>query len=116
MKAQDLSAPNLTATEANTEYTGDIAHLPASAVKFPHLSRTEVIDTHHLPAEVFTDAVRRLGRLQELERDEIVRCLTEPGTTVVRAAERPGMSRASVYRKVARYGIKLPDRTRPKQS
>ncbi|WP_413098463.1 GAF domain-containing protein [Streptomyces sp. Inha503] len=79
-------------------------------------SRTEVIDTHHLPAEVFTDAVRRLGRLQELERDEIVRCLTEPGTTVVQAAERLGMSRASVYRKVARYGIRLPDRTRPKQS
>ncbi|KUO06186.1 Fis family transcriptional regulator [Streptomyces caeruleatus] len=79
-------------------------------------SRTEVIDTHHLPAEVFTDTVRRLGRLQELERDEIVRCLTEPGTTVAQAAERLGMSRASVYRKVARYGIKLPDRTRPKRS
>lgn len=39
MKAQGLIGPNFTVTEANPEYTGDIAHLPANnAVKFPHLA------------------------------------------------------------------------------
>ncbi|MFG3205195.1 helix-turn-helix domain-containing protein [Streptomyces sp. NPDC048192] len=32
---------------------------------------------------------------------------------MAQAAERLGMSRASVYRKVARYGIEMPDRTIP---
>jgi hypothetical protein len=77
-------------------------------------SRTEVIDTRHLPAEVFTDTARHrhLGRLQELERDEIVRCLTEPDTTVAQAAARLGMSRATIYRKASRYGIRMPGRMR----
>ncbi|NEW72908.1 response regulator transcription factor [Streptomyces rhizosphaericus] len=35
-----LYRPNSTATEANPEYTGDIAHLPANAVRFPHLARS----------------------------------------------------------------------------
>ncbi|MBK1783301.1 Fis family transcriptional regulator [Prauserella sp. ASG 168] len=73
-------------------------------------TRAEVIDVHHLPAEVFTDARRPLNRLQALERDEIVRCLTEPGTTVAKAAAQLGMGRATVYRKLAQYGITLPGR------
>ncbi|AXG81119.1 Fis family transcriptional regulator [Streptomyces paludis] len=73
-------------------------------------SRTDVIDAHHLPAEMFTGTARPLGRLQALERDEIVRCLTEPGTTVAQAAERLSMSRATIYRKMTQYDIKLPGR------
>ncbi|WP_240812525.1 GAF domain-containing protein [Streptomyces sp. DASNCL29] len=71
-------------------------------------SRTDVIDTRHLPAEVFTRSGSHLTRLQLLERDEIVRCLTEPGTTVARAAAALGMGRATIYRKMARYGIQVP--------
>ncbi|MBP8536212.1 GAF domain-containing protein [Streptomyces sp. MK37H] len=75
-------------------------------------SRTDVIDTRHLPAEVFTGSSGQLTRLQLLERDEIVRCLTEPGTTVAQAAAKLGMGRATVYRKMARYGIRVPGRRR----
>ncbi|MEV0013730.1 GAF domain-containing protein [Streptomyces tendae] len=75
-------------------------------------SRADVVDARHLPAEVFTGARYRLSRLQELERDEIVRCLTEPGTTMGQAARQLGMSRATLYRKTARYGIDVPGRTR----
>ncbi|WP_432570532.1 AAA-type ATPase lid domain-containing protein [Kineococcus sp. SYSU DK005] len=71
-------------------------------------ARTDVVDVQHLPAEVFTRGTRVLGRLEALERDEIVRALTEPGTSVARAAERLGVSRATVYRKVAQYDIALP--------
>ncbi|MGW7568263.1 GAF domain-containing protein [Streptomyces tendae] len=75
-------------------------------------SRADVVDARHLPAEVFTGTRYRLSRLQELERDEIVRCLTEPGTTMGQAARQLGMSRATLYRKTARYGIDVPGRTR----
>ncbi|MGY1429793.1 AAA-type ATPase lid domain-containing protein [Streptomyces sp. MN12] len=74
-------------------------------------SRADEVDARHLPAEVFTGSRSRLGRLQELERDEIVRCLTEPGTTMAEAAARLGMSRATLYRRTARYGIDVPGRT-----
>ncbi|MEV6130009.1 hypothetical protein AB0M05_24745 [Streptomyces violaceusniger] len=82
-----------------------------------------MIDTRHLPAEVFTRSGGHLTRLQLLERDEIVRCPTEPGTTVARghgqaghgprpsrawAAAKPGMGRAAVYREMARHGIQVP--------
>ncbi|MHC3472882.1 helix-turn-helix domain-containing protein [Streptomyces sp. 7R007] len=50
----------------------------------------------------------RLGRVRERERDEVVRGLAGPGTTGAQAAERLGMSRASVYRTLARYGIRMP--------
>ncbi|WIX76530.1 helix-turn-helix domain-containing protein [Amycolatopsis carbonis] len=69
-------------------------------------ARADTVDTHHLPPEVFTTTGHRLSRLQAMERDEIVRCLAQPGATVVRAAAELGMGRATIYRKMAQYGIK----------
>jgi transcriptional regulator of acetoin/glycerol metabolism len=76
------------------------------------VARTEIVDAHHLPAELFTGAGtgHRLSRLQALECDEIVRCLTKPGTTMVQAAVELGMARATLYRKIAQYDIKVPSR------
>ncbi|WP_305786802.1 helix-turn-helix domain-containing protein [Symbioplanes lichenis] len=51
------------------------------------------------------DAPRRLTRLESVERDEIVRCLAEPGMTMTRAAEELGIGRATLYRKIAYYRI-----------
>ncbi len=73
-------------------------------------ARATCLDVRHLPAEVFAGPSRPLSRLQALERDEIVRCLTEPGTTVAQAAARLGVSRATIYRKIAQYDIKVPQR------
>ncbi len=70
------------------------------------VARADVVDARHLPAEVFSGASRRLTRIETVEREEIVRCLTEPGMTAARAAERLGMSRATIYRRIARYGIR----------
>ncbi|MGI8311454.1 GAF domain-containing protein [Saccharopolyspora hattusasensis] len=67
------------------------------------------IDLHHLPAEVFTSPGRPLTRLQTVERDEIIRCLTEPGTTVAQAATELGVGRATIYRKMAQYRIRIPE-------
>jgi transcriptional regulator of acetoin/glycerol metabolism len=67
-------------------------------------ARTELVDVRHLPPSL-TAARHRLTRLELLERDEIARVLATGGTTVKRAAEELGMSRATLYRKLAQYGM-----------
>ena len=73
-------------------------------------TRTELVDLRHLPADVLSEAPRRLSRLESVERDEIARALTRPGVTMKQAAEELGLSRATIYRKVAQYGISAPRR------
>jgi hypothetical protein len=73
-------------------------------------TRTELVDLRHLPPDVLSEAPRRLSRLEVLERDEIARALTRPGVTVKQAAQELGLSRATVYRKIAQYGISAPRR------
>lgn len=73
-------------------------------------ARADVIDVQHLAPEVLDGGRRSLTRLERLERDEIVRCLTEPGTTTTRAAEELGIGRATLYRKIAQYDITLPSK------
>ncbi|MQA32952.1 helix-turn-helix domain-containing protein [Modestobacter roseus] len=70
-------------------------------------ARTDVVDVQHLPPGVLSEAARPLTRLEQLERDEMVRCLTRPGTTVGRAAAELGLSRATLYRKIAQYRISV---------
>jgi hypothetical protein len=73
-------------------------------------SRTDVIDVRHLSSEVLSGTARRLTRIEAFERDEIVRILTRPGITMKGAAAELGMSRATIYRKVAQYDLHLPRR------
>jgi sigma-54 dependent transcriptional regulator, acetoin dehydrogenase operon transcriptional activator AcoR len=72
------------------------------------VARADVVDVHHLDPEVLDGGGRALTRLERLERDEIVRVLTEPGTTITRAAEELGIGRATLYRKIAQYRITVP--------
>ena len=71
-------------------------------------TRTDVIDVRHLPSEVLSGTPHRLTRIEAFEREEIVRVLTRPGVTMKEAAEELGMSRATIYRKVAQYDIHIP--------
>ncbi|BBG04753.1 MULTISPECIES: GAF domain-containing protein [Pseudonocardia] len=71
------------------------------------VSRSDVVDTEHLPPEVAGGAPRRaLSRIEMVERDEILRALAEPGTTMGRAAHDLGISRATLYRRLDVYGIR----------
>ena len=70
--------------------------------------RTDVVDVRHLPADVLSVPGHRLSRIETFERDEIVRVLSRPGTNMRAAAEELGVSRATIYRKVAQYQIQLP--------
>lgn len=70
--------------------------------------RTDLIDVLHLPGELMSDSSHRLTRIESFERDEIVRVLARPGYSMKEAADELGMSRATIYRKVAQYGIRIP--------
>jgi sigma-54 dependent transcriptional regulator, acetoin dehydrogenase operon transcriptional activator AcoR len=74
------------------------------------VARTDVVDVQHLPPSVLSAGSRTLTRLEQLERDEILRCLTRPGATAVQAAGELGLSRATLYRKIAQYGLRVPGR------
>lgn len=70
--------------------------------------RTETIDVQHLPPALAGPPGPHLTRIESFERDEIVRCLSRPGITVGMAADELGLSRATIYRRMARLGIVLP--------
>ncbi|MDN4611577.1 AAA-type ATPase lid domain-containing protein [Arthrobacter burdickii] len=69
---------------------------------------TETIDVRHLPPEILGPSTRKLTRIESFERDEIVRTLARPGTTVSDAASELGISRATIYRRLAKLGITAP--------
>ena len=71
-------------------------------------ARTDRVGVAHLPGDVLSGSPHRLTRLEAHERDEIVRCLSRPGATARQAAEELGISRATIYRKIAAYGIHVP--------
>lgn len=71
-------------------------------------ARADVVDVRHLPAEVLSGSTRRLTRLEAFERDELVRCLSRAGATVKSVASELGISRATVYRKMAQYDVHVP--------
>ena len=66
--------------------------------------RTGSIQPEDLPPEVHTVSRRVLSPLESMERDAIVRCLTDAGGNKVQAARSLGMSRATIYRKIHDYG------------
>ena len=71
-------------------------------------TRTDTIDVRHLPSAVLSGSHHRLSRIETFERDEIIRVLTTPGVTMKDAVTDLGMSRATIYRKIAQYEIHIP--------
>ncbi len=71
----------------------------------------EVLRPSHLPAE-FREAPQRarsegpMGTLREVERAHIERVLTYCGGNRTRAAQKLGVSRATLHNKINKYGIK----------
>jgi sigma-54 dependent transcriptional regulator, acetoin dehydrogenase operon transcriptional activator AcoR len=71
-------------------------------------NRTDVIDVGSLPPEVLAGSSRHLSRIEAFERGEIIRVLSDTGgPTMVEAARELGMSRATLYRKISQYAIRV---------
>lgn len=70
--------------------------------------RSDVIDIGSLPPEVLAGTSRHLSRIEAFERGEIIRVLSAAqAPTMVEAARELGMSRATLYRKISQYGIRM---------
>ncbi len=98
---------------AGAEHTLATYHWPGNVSQLRDVvrhavARADVVSERDLPPEVFTGSQHKLTRMESLERDEIVRCLSVPGATAADAAAELGMSRSTIYRRIARYGIRLP--------
>jgi sigma-54 dependent transcriptional regulator, acetoin dehydrogenase operon transcriptional activator AcoR len=104
-RSVSLTAGAEHALEAHA-WPGNVAEL--QSVVRRAATRTDVIDVRHLPPEVLSRSRHRLSRIEAFERDEIVRVLTRPEVTMKDAAEELGMSRATIYRKIAQYDIHIP--------
>ena len=58
--------------------------------------------------ERWTVSRRLLGPLESMQRDAIVQSLLDYHGSKVKTAESPGVSRATIYRKIRQYGIITP--------
>ncbi|MCV7420743.1 Fis family transcriptional regulator [Mycobacterium yunnanensis] len=75
-------------------------------------NRNDVVDVGSLPPEVLAGPSRNLSRIEAFERGEIIRVLSaRSAPTMAEAARELGMSRATLYRKISQYGIRVPRST-----
>jgi transcriptional regulator of acetoin/glycerol metabolism len=89
-------------------WPGNIAQLEGVVRLVLSRQRTGYIALEDLPPECHTTSHRALTHWETLERDAIVQTLLDTGGDRVEAAQRLGISRATIYRKVNAYGITLP--------
>ena len=58
--------------------------------------------------ERWTASRRLLGPLEPVQRDAIVQSLLDYHGSKVKTAESPGVSRATIYRKIRQHGVITP--------
>ncbi|BBY29543.1 helix-turn-helix domain-containing protein [Mycolicibacterium sediminis] len=87
----------------NHDWPGNVDEL--TRVVTHAAGRADVIDVGGLPPEVLAGSTRHLSRIEAFERGEIIRVLGLQDSTMADAARELGMSRATLYRKIAQYDI-----------
>jgi sigma-54 dependent transcriptional regulator, acetoin dehydrogenase operon transcriptional activator AcoR len=90
---------------AKLPWPGNIAQLRHVLAETLSRQRSGVIGVDKLPAECRSVTRRKLTRLEAMERDAIVRSLSENDGNKAEAANSLGMSRATIYRKIKDFGI-----------
>ena len=88
------------------DWPGNVDEL--SRVVSTAAGRADVVDIGLLPPEVLAGNTRHLSRIEAFERGEIVRVLNADGLTMAEVARELGMSRATLYRKIAQYNVQVP--------
>jgi sigma-54 dependent transcriptional regulator, acetoin dehydrogenase operon transcriptional activator AcoR len=92
----------------HNRWAGNIAQLYQTMRKIVANRRTGVITVADLPPECRASTRRVLTPLESIECDAIVQALLNVDGNKVRAAAQLGMSRATIYRKIREYGIRVP--------
>lgn len=90
---------------AKLPWPGNIAQLRHVLTEALGRQRSGVIGVDKLPEQCRSVTRRKLTRLEAMERDAIVRSLSENEGNKADAAEALGMSRATIYRKIKDFGI-----------
>ena len=99
-------SPSASRALTNYDWPGNVDEL--SRVVSHAASRADLVDVGFLPPEVLAGNTRHLSRIEAFERGEIIRVLTSQGLTMAEVAHQLGMSRATLYRKIAQYNIHVP--------
>lgn len=86
-------------------WPGNVAQLRNVLAQTVTRQRSGVIGIDQLPNECRSVSRRKLTRLEAIERDAIVRSLSENDRNKAEAAKALGMSRATIYRKIKDFGI-----------
>jgi len=86
-------------------WPGNVEQLARVVVRAATAS--DVVDVGDLPPDVLAGNTQRLSRIETFERAEIVRVLSRAEVTMNQAARELGMSRATLYRKISQYDIKV---------
>ncbi|MFG1932362.1 helix-turn-helix domain-containing protein [Mycobacterium sp. NPDC048908] len=105
----DIS-PSAARALTNYDWPGNVDEL--TRVVSQAAVHAEVIDLNQLPSQILAGKTRRLSRIEAFERGEIVRVLNDDALTMAEAAAELGMSRATLYRKMAQYDIHVPRESR----
>lgn len=91
-------------------WPGNVEQLREMLGKIVAYRRAGVIELADLPADALATTRRVLSPLESIERDAVVEALINAGGNRVEAARHLGMSRATIYRKIRYYGIRVPHR------
>lgn len=86
-------------------WPGNVRELRGVVQTAVAMTQGEVIEADALPASFAERMTSRSGRLDAAEKDIIEKTLEEAGGNKSLAAERLGISRRTLYNKMARYGI-----------
>src|SRR6266571_4931156 len=91
----------------HNRWPGNVGQLQRALSVALGRSRGGRIESADLPAECHTVTRQVLTRMQWIERDAIVDALVEARGNRTQAAAKLGMSRATIYRRINAFGIRL---------
>ncbi|WP_230423596.1 sigma-54-dependent Fis family transcriptional regulator [Streptomyces radicis] len=89
-------------------WPGNVGQLESVLRKAAAGRRTYRVEPRDLPPSLHTVGHRSLSAWETAERDTLVEALLDAGGNKLLAAQRLGISRTTIYRKMRAYGITLP--------
>jgi transcriptional regulator of acetoin/glycerol metabolism len=103
-------APDVLPLLRRHDWPGNIRQLSHVLSKAAAGRRTYRIELRDLPPSLHSTGSRSLSAWEASERDTLVQALLEADGNKLLAAQRLGISRTTIYRKMRAYGITLPAR------
>ncbi|WP_329388423.1 sigma-54-dependent Fis family transcriptional regulator [Streptomyces sp. NBC_01716] len=103
-------APEVLPLLRRHDWPGNIRQLSLALCEAAAGRRTYRIELRDLPPSLHSPGSRSLSAWEASERDTLVQALLEVDGNKLLAAQRLGISRTTIYRKMRAYGITLPAR------